>query len=61
MIKSTAEELRKSIEAAGVYAKAGIAFVPIPVMDDEDNNYLVSMADKRLKKMIAKEDKENKI
>ena len=52
MNRASPIELRKSLEAGKCYAAAGIAFVPVPVMNDMDNNNLVIAADERLKTLI---------
>lgn len=37
MNKCSPVEMRKSLDLVGVFKKAGIRFVPMPVFDDEDH------------------------
>jgi hypothetical protein len=46
--KATPVEMRKSLEAAMALRNAGIKFVPMPVLNDEDHAYLISELDRRL-------------
>ena len=54
-------DLRKAMDAAGVYVKAGILFVPIPVMDKTDFAVLVDQAHDRLSKLIDRTEVEPKV
>jgi len=41
-------ELRKALEVANAYAKAGIDFIPMPVLDGKHKNDLIQQADNTL-------------
>jgi hypothetical protein len=41
-------DLRKAMEVAQAYLKAGLWFVPMPVLNDQDFNDLVKQGDSRL-------------
>lgn len=41
-------DLRKAMEVAQAYLKAGLWFVPVPVLNDKDFNGLVKQSDARL-------------
>jgi len=44
--------MKLSLAAVNVYVQAGIGFVPVPVLNDEDNNNLVALADEKLSKIL---------
>lgn len=48
MNKASPLDLRKAIEVANIYVKAGILFVPMPVLSEEDHAARVKEADARL-------------
>ncbi len=52
MNRASPVEIRKALEVANAYAKAGICFVPMPILNDKHNNELVHQADKVLEDMI---------
>lgn len=43
---------RKSLETANTYARAGIAFVAVPVFTEDQRAAAIKEADERLTKMI---------
>ena len=53
MNRASPVELRKAIEAAQAFVKAGVLFVPIPVMDEQDYVDLQFKLHARMDKMIA--------
>lgn len=53
MNRASAPDLRKAIEAAHTLLKAGILFVPVPVMDEADRERLQSMLFSRLEALGA--------
>lgn len=48
MNRASPADLRKQIEAANLYTKAGILFVPMPVLNQDDYQALIQSADQRL-------------
>lgn len=52
MERAKPADLRKAINAANVYLKAGLLFVPMPVLNDADHAELVRQADQRLDQLI---------
>ncbi|MES2871442.1 MAG: DUF1382 family protein [Pseudomonadota bacterium] len=48
MNRASPADLRKQIEAANLYTKAGILFVPMPVLNQDDYQALIQQADQRL-------------
>lgn len=52
MERATAVQLRKSLETASAFVKAGIRFIPMPVLDDSDEAALVEQVAARLEKAI---------
>ena len=53
MRRASPVEIRNALEAANAYAKAGILFVPVPVLDSDDHANLVEQATEKLDKFIA--------
>lgn len=53
MNRASPVELRKAIEAAQAFVKAGILFVPIPVMDEQDHADLQFKLHARMDKMMS--------
>lgn len=53
MNRASPVELRKAIEAAQAFVKAGILFVPIPVMDEQDHEDLKFKLHARMYKLMA--------
>ncbi|RXZ42666.1 DUF1382 family protein [Crenobacter cavernae] len=50
-------QLRKAIEAANAYVKAGILFVPMPVADETEQRQRLAEADARLEEMAVAAEK----
>jgi hypothetical protein len=48
MNRASPTDLRKAMEVAQTYTKAGLWFVPVPVLNNEDYNQLVRQSDARL-------------
>jgi hypothetical protein len=48
MNRASPTDLRKAIEVAQTYTKAGLWFVPVPVLNNQDFNQLVRQSDARL-------------
>jgi hypothetical protein len=53
MERASPVEMRKALEAVQVLKQAGILFVPIPVLDKEDQIELVKNVQRRLAKMFG--------
>lgn len=58
MNRANPKDLRKSIEAAHTYMKAGILFVAVPVLDAHDHLELIKMANERLSVMVDRAEAE---
>lgn len=54
MKRASPVELRKAMAAATAYTKAGILFVAVPVLDEDDQIELVESVDMRLGELISK-------
>ncbi|MEO8644566.1 DUF1382 family protein [Pseudomonas sp.] len=52
MNRASPIDLRKAAEAANTYIKAGVLFVPMPVLSAEDHTELVAQANTRLDQII---------
>lgn len=52
MKQASPAQLRKAMVAAQTYVKAGILFVPVPVLDDADHAQLVAQAAQKLEQLI---------
>jgi len=52
MNRASPIDLRKAAETAGVYVKAGLLFVPMPVLSEADHADLLRQAQARLGQMI---------
>lgn len=48
MHRASPVEIRKSLEIVELLKKAGIAFIPIPILNEEDKNKLVCILQSRL-------------
>lgn len=48
MNRANVADLRKQIEAANLYTKHGVLFVPMPVLNPDDYQALIQQADQRL-------------
>lgn len=48
MERASPVELRKAIDMANALIEAGLAFVPVPVLDDADRESLVAQAMARM-------------
>lgn len=53
MNRASPVDLRKALEAAHAYAKAGILFVPMPVFTEEEQRTRVQEASDRLTQTIG--------
>ncbi|MEA3250179.1 MAG: DUF1382 family protein [Pseudomonadota bacterium] len=51
MNKASPAEARRSLEAANAYVKAGIPFVPMPVLDDTQHKQAVVESVRRLEQL----------
>lgn len=49
--KASPVEIRKSLEAASLLARAGIRFVPVPAIDENDHEQLLQKMLDRLEKI----------
>ncbi|MFA7099981.1 MAG: DUF1382 family protein [Eubacteriales bacterium] len=56
MIKTTPVQMRKSLEMVDALKKAGIRFVPIPVLNDTDFEMNVAILKAKLNKMERESD-----
>jgi len=54
MERANSVDLRKAIVAANEFVKAGLLFVPMPVLDPKDHKQLVNKSAKRLESIIKK-------
>jgi hypothetical protein len=52
MNRASPVDLRKAAEAANTYIKAGVLFVPMPVLSAADHAELVAQANTRLDQII---------
>jgi len=52
MNRASPAEIRRALEAASAYSKAGILFVPIPVLDAADHTALIEQAAAKIEKMV---------
>lgn len=52
MNRANPADLRKQIEAANLYTKHGVLFVPMPVLNPDDYQALIQQADQRLGKLF---------
>lgn len=53
MNRASPAQLRKSLEVASAFAKAGINFVCVPVVDEADHANLASQAIKRMERIAV--------
>lgn len=60
MSKATAVQMRKALEAVNAFKQAGIEFIPMPVLDDEDRAKLAEDVFKRLSIIERQADKGGK-
>lgn len=51
MNRASPVDLRRAAEVANHYLKAGILFVPMPVLDRSDHEALIEQSTERLEKM----------
>lgn len=58
MNRASPVDLRKAIEVANAYTKAGILFVPMPALNEADQRDLVQQASQRLEQIIAETESE---
>lgn len=58
MNRASPAELRKELSAAQTLEKAGILFVPMPVLDDGDHASLRAEAIKRMDRIIERTERE---
>jgi len=52
MNRASPVELRKSMDAATTFTKAGLLFVAVPVMNSDDHAYLAGLAQERLNQIL---------
>lgn len=52
MNRASPIDLRKAADTAGVYVKAGLLFVPMPVLSEADHTDLLRQAHTRLGQLI---------
>lgn len=52
MNRASPVDLRKAIEVANAYTKAGILFVPMPVLNEADHHDLVQQASQRIEQIL---------
>lgn len=57
MNRASPVDLRKAIEVANAYTKAGILFVPMPVLNEADLHVLARQASERLEQIIEETEK----
>lgn len=53
MKRANPKDLRQALQAANTYAKAGILFVAVPVMDAAGHSALMKQANESLSELIA--------
>lgn len=53
MNRASPADLRKAIDAATTLMKAGVLFVPMPVLDEADHADLVAKLDQRLDQLAS--------
>lgn len=58
MNRASPSELRKSLEAAQALVRAGILFVPMPVLSETDHAALASQMHDRLETMAVQAEKD---
>ena len=51
MKRATPVETRKCLQAVEAFKQAGIRFIPMPVLDDADNDALAGQMKERLEKI----------
>jgi len=51
MKRANPADLRRAVDVAHTYVKAGILFVPMPALDQADHDALVAQSAARLEKM----------
>lgn len=56
MNRASPVELRKAMAAATAYTKAGILFVAVPVLNEDDHIELIESVDARLDRIISRAD-----
>ena len=57
MNRASPADLRKAIDAANVYVKAGILFVPIPVLNKDDHAAKVLEAELAIERLLTEAEK----
>lgn len=60
MQKSNVQNIRKSLQVANIYAKAGLEFVCIPVVDDAHRDLLFAMSQDIMDQMAKKAEADEK-
>lgn len=58
MNRASPADLRKALEVVDVSRKAGILFVPIPVMSAEDHSSLIAQVDSRLEQLAQQQERD---
>lgn len=55
MNRASPVELRKALEAANIFVKAGILFVPIPIVAEDDKKILGQLLAEQLDLIVREE------
>lgn len=61
MNRASPSELRKSLEAARAMVQAGILFVPMPVLSQQDHAELANQMQNRLDTMAVEAEKDDQL
>lgn len=61
MTRASPSELRKSLVAAQAMVQAGILFVPMPVLNEQDHAELASQMQNRLETMAVEAEKDDQL
>lgn len=56
MNRASPADLRKALDVVDAYIKAGILFVPMPVLGEADHRMLVDKADSRLDQIAKRQE-----
>lgn len=58
MNRASPADLRKALDVVDVYLKAGLLFVPMPVMDADDHRALIGQAESRLEQLAQQQERD---